>query len=831
MEIVEASVPVNPLRKFFSVLGYKLITVSLQPEKEGAQLQRSKWFSPKNRVRAIPLEEFFSDEVQLNLQEANAAGFAVYFTINEGDGSPADVANGNLNCGRGENIQILRTLVIDTDGADDSLLRGMLKLNKLAPHFINESSPGKYHYYFVIKPVPNNESTKLQWQSLQRLLDDLIPGLDQTMLESNQVLRIPGFFNNKPTLEKAFKVRIAGELENVAPYDLAGLYHGLQAHKYDKIKETNGHNGTNGHHAVEYSKFEFPKEKLVEGERRNKICSYIEHIMENILPLEASIEDYFTLVDAFIITNLKPEHQADYLEGGRVRQNLLNYFRDQNNRRVRIQQAKEAERINQNWEHTDNIQDKNLPDDFYIRFPGDLGMLVREIHNYAPNLSMELCFSGALMISGALKSETFRFNGAWPYVNGLVIVGTGGGKSTLKDIVERTLESCGLRGKYPQVFGFQNSVQSLHTALYTAGGSGTTIIDESGDYLQNITSKQAPAYAKALKKYFKEATTGKDKGTWLHPGGSLSYQVPAINGGMLSLWMLIQPDRFMGQLSLEDMADGFLPRFFIFNGKTNIKLTRFMTHDSENTSFEPSLDLKVYLESLVHLMPALAVETTIEEAEKCLKESTPKAKSDVIAAAKRDAVYVARSEARKMNNLKVKITEEAQAHVVQYLEEKEKEALVSFGKNGESDPSLGIFVRMEEMLMRLLCNAVSYSHMSKSAIIDLELAAACVRFHRFQTDRFFSNELAEISKGSGEREEEIVLKALIKAHKGKSNQPVTSGEVAAVIRSTKRPKNITNILFQLVNSGTVEMQKRPSKAGGANKIPYYLPIKKEDYEL
>lgn len=828
METLETVAPTSSLKAFFDSFDFHLITISIQPEKEGAQVPKGTWFDPKNRVRAIPPKIFYSDDFQKELQGCQDLGCAVYFLINEGNGNPADQDSGNLNCGKRINITHLKSLAIDTDKADFENLWSKLKEIKLAPHYVLESSSNKYHLYFIIKAEKAEGDNVLYWQALQHLLDDLIPDLDQSMTDINQVLRVPGFYNMKSTLKEPFRVRIHRKCEGLEPYSLKFLYDRLEAHRYNQFQQhVNG--ALNGNHSFKdtYNKFEFPKSKLKEGERRNTICRYIEHVMENILPLSAKEEDYLVFVDSFIMKYLTEADKPDFLEGGKRRQNIINYFNDQLNYRVQKHHAKESAIANQQFTHLEDVQAQALPDSFYLNFPGDLGMLVREITAYAPNLSLELCFAGALMISGSLKSETFRFEGAWPFVNGLIIAGTGAGKSTLKDIVERTLASCGLRGKYPQIFGFQNSVQSLHTALYTAGGSGTVIVDESGDYLQTITAKHAPGYAKALKKYFKESTTGKDEGTWLHPGGSLSYTVPAINGGMLSLWMLIQPDKFTSSLDLSDMADGFLPRFFVFNGKTNLKLTRFISKESGCETFQPSLDLKVYLESLVQLIPLLSVDQVLKDTEKEMKDNAPKAKLEVINAAKRDAVYVARSEARKMNNIKVTITDAARTAILNYLQEKEKEALKSYAQNGENDSAIGVYVRMEEMLMRLMCNGVTWSHQSRRAQIDLHLAEECIKFHRFQTDRFFSNELKEIGKNSYERDAETVLNALKKAF-NKAKQAVGLKEILQHIRSTRRPKNISQVMKELITSKQIWTQQREHKKIKDRKIELYMPAISED---
>jgi len=807
------------LESFFRDLGFNLITVSMQPELPNSVMPRGKYFSPKNRVRAFTFEDYFTSSTQKELQIAHTAGHAAYFLINEGNGVPKDPEQGNLNCGRRENITHLTTLAIDTDNADPELLMEKLAQLKLLPHYIVQSSNKKFHLYFLIEKEEAVGENILYWEALQKYLHSLVPGMDQSMSDTSQVLRIPGFYNLK--YDPPFRVTISRR-RDIPKYKLKELFDRLGASSFYDFK-LNGHaglngsaNGANGTGPASYKPFEFPAKKLSPGERRTTITRYIEHVMENVLPITAKEEDYFVLIDAFIIKYCTPKDAEEFISGKR-RQNLISYFYDQRNYRLKSKFQQDHLAAQEKLEHAENISSKSLPDDFYLNFPGDLGMLVREIHAYTPTLSLELCFAGALMISGALKAESFRFKGAWPFVNGLVIAGTGAGKSTLKDIVERTLTIAGLRGKYPQVFGFQNSVQSLHTSLYSAGGAGTVIVDESGDYLETITAKNAPAYAKSLKKYFKESTTGKDRGTWLHPGGSLSYQVPPIDGGMLSLWMLIQPNKFEGSMSLDDMADGFLPRFFVFNGKTTINLTRFIRGEAGTKTFKPSTDLEVYLASFAALVPTVSVDSVLSDCEKELKEQMPKAKMDFIVAAKRDAVYRARSEARLINKIEVSIEASAARIVDEYLCERQQDALSCFALNGESAPALGVFVRMEEMLMRLLCNAVD-----SKAVVTYELAEACIQFHKFQTDRFITNEVSEMGKGEGEKDLEVVLAGFVKAFRDSGGEPVKVGEIIKAIKQNRRPKNAAALVKELVSRGQLVTVQQPNKRHPTQKITHYI---------
>src|SRR5690606_8054619 len=128
----------------------------------------------------------------------------------------------------------------------------------------------------------------------------------------------------------------------------------------------------NGHHGSHYTKFEFPESSysVEEGARRTSITRYMEHLMENVLPLTAPEQDYWIMIDGFINKYLKKEHQADFLEGGSRRKNITDYFNQQRERRIFLRQQEESRKALQEFDHLESIEANQLPDDFYLNFPG-----------------------------------------------------------------------------------------------------------------------------------------------------------------------------------------------------------------------------------------------------------------------------------------------------------------------------------------------------------------------------------------------------------------------------------------------------------------------------
>lgn len=128
--------------------------------------------NPRARQFTAP----FSD-VSDALAKANQSGFGVFFMVNQGDGKGR----------RSENVKGVRALFLDLDG---SPLEPVLECS-LEPHFVVESSPGRFHVYYMAEEVPLAEFTKLQ-RALARKF-----GGDESVCDLPRVMRVPGFLHQK----------------------------------------------------------------------------------------------------------------------------------------------------------------------------------------------------------------------------------------------------------------------------------------------------------------------------------------------------------------------------------------------------------------------------------------------------------------------------------------------------------------------------------------------------------------------------------------------------------------------------------------------------------
>lgn len=118
------------------------------------------------------LQDRSSELIHLNNQ-----GAGIFFTVNVTDGKGRSASN----------IIKIRAVFVDLDGAP---LEPILK-SPLEPHFIIQSSPNKYHVYWLVEGISIEKFT-----SIQKFLAAYFQG-DEKVCDTARVMRLPGFLHHK----------------------------------------------------------------------------------------------------------------------------------------------------------------------------------------------------------------------------------------------------------------------------------------------------------------------------------------------------------------------------------------------------------------------------------------------------------------------------------------------------------------------------------------------------------------------------------------------------------------------------------------------------------
>ena len=124
------------------------------------------------------------DEHADSLISINQQGGGIFVMVNEGDGK---VHAGKDTCRNTSNVVRVRAVFVDLDGAP---LEPVLEAGA-HPTIIVNSSPGKYHVYWLVSDVGLTDFTTLQKQLIVKFKGD------PSVHDLPRVLRVPGFFHQK----------------------------------------------------------------------------------------------------------------------------------------------------------------------------------------------------------------------------------------------------------------------------------------------------------------------------------------------------------------------------------------------------------------------------------------------------------------------------------------------------------------------------------------------------------------------------------------------------------------------------------------------------------
>ncbi len=146
--------------------------------------------------------EVIDSELAFKLVNSVKNGNAIHFMVNEGDGI-VHSDKGVKTCRSSYSICGLRAFFVDTDKGDYSKLDEWCAVNLLPASIVVESSPGRFHYYWIILNGLNviDEGNMKLWQRVQHMLSDIDPGFDSTMVDVSRVLKLPGFIRETKNAE------------------------------------------------------------------------------------------------------------------------------------------------------------------------------------------------------------------------------------------------------------------------------------------------------------------------------------------------------------------------------------------------------------------------------------------------------------------------------------------------------------------------------------------------------------------------------------------------------------------------------------------------------
>lgn len=168
------------------------------PESSEAKQRRASW-TPEQHAKQRRNYVGTLSELAAQLQRMNKSGLGIFVTPNEFDG------NGHKK----ENLDAAHVLTLDLDGTP------LPETWEVAPHWIQETSPGRYQCFFVIER--NTDIATVE--DVSRRLAAYYSG-DPAVCDATHIFRVPGFFHQKG---KPFQVRVIVENDFDPPRRLSAF--------------------------------------------------------------------------------------------------------------------------------------------------------------------------------------------------------------------------------------------------------------------------------------------------------------------------------------------------------------------------------------------------------------------------------------------------------------------------------------------------------------------------------------------------------------------------------------------------------------------------------
>jgi hypothetical protein len=133
--------------------------------------------SPRKRLRLNKILHGTLTAHAATLMQLNEQGAGIFVMVNVGDGKGRKRAN----------VRAVRALFVDLDGAPlEPVLNG-----PITPHVVTETSPGRWHAFWLVDGAPLESFSHLQGQ-LAKMFD-----ADRSVKDLCRVMRLPGFVHNK----------------------------------------------------------------------------------------------------------------------------------------------------------------------------------------------------------------------------------------------------------------------------------------------------------------------------------------------------------------------------------------------------------------------------------------------------------------------------------------------------------------------------------------------------------------------------------------------------------------------------------------------------------
>lgn len=478
-------------------------------------------------------QEFLSDLLLLQKQR-----LGIYFMVNEGDGE----LHGHKIVRNSQAVTHLKALFVDTDEGNPRKLRKFCKLHKIKPHSIVESSPGKFHYYFLLEDTENNKENLFNWASCQHRLANIDKNYDDSMADVGRVLRIPGFYHTKKDL---FLIKEIYESDH-PPYRLDEMF--------DRI-------GAKSHPPRKGKTFVRPIQKIRVGNRHETLSSYLGSVSN-------TTRDSDVLLDSAIgFAQRNFQSGNEWLPDG-------DRFEELQNQVSYVLEERRKTDVKNSLAYLDTVTTKEnftkLPDEFYLKAPGIVGKMVRELCHYSAQPYPSFAFAASCALIGTLKAPFLRgsYRQTPPSTYFMCLAKPGRGKDFPREALTQVFIRLGFGALLSQNF---RSWQGYLNKISRNNGISLVLHDETHHLFSHINRTDAE-YIIGLKPHLLRLFSSANLPIY-DPGDVVTdkSKIGLIPYPVLNYCGFGVPGGFEESFQAKELMEGLIPRFLILRDHQPVK--------------------------------------------------------------------------------------------------------------------------------------------------------------------------------------------------------------------------------------------------------------------
>lgn len=451
------------------------------------------------------------ESAKKHLKTFNNSVFCVYVTVNETDSSGKR---------KKENIKRARAIWVE----DDNVVEEPRTEWPIEPSIVVESSPNKYHYYWLTSTVKLDE-----WDAVMATMVQ-VHGCDNKAKDLARVLRLPGFVHRKD-LNKPFMCRIVKESGRI--------YNWFEIKKVFPPRNGKEEPTTADKKVSEkYSEQDAIHALLSSENYHGSLTSIAMSLTNKGLSRELQYMTLFGLMHKIPADKRRPEWEARVSEEHLYECIDSGIKKKQEEDKADIVEKTKLEEIS-----SMGITAKSCPIDFP---PGNIGELCKEIFQMAPYPNKHIALAGGMSLVAGIIGRTYNVLGMGLNIYIAILADSGIGKANLKDSINLALRAGGGKFNVGESFAGRSRFTGPKAIfdMLNSGMSRVCVIEEAG-LAGDLAGDQAGTTRALLDLY-----TSSGYGKWAGDEGYSSSKdnIPSLHSPALTIVNVSTPKSFLRAL-------------------------------------------------------------------------------------------------------------------------------------------------------------------------------------------------------------------------------------------------------------------------------------------